>query len=135
MKFTRVCVIGLGYIGLPTASTFATHGLQVTGVDINHDVVVTLQHGGVHISEPGLLADFKSFWERTVPRDMDYEHHQSWGEFNGFAHIRTSLLGVSVVIPFADKKLTLGTWQQVLLLDFDDKPKTRQIVVQIMGES
>ncbi len=54
MKFTRVCVIGLGYIGLPTASTFATHGLQVTGVDINHDVVVTLQNGGVHISEPGL---------------------------------------------------------------------------------
>jgi secondary thiamine-phosphate synthase enzyme len=85
-------------------------------------------------NEPGLQADFKTFWERTVPRNMDYEHHKSWGEFNGFAHIRTSLLGVSVVIPFADKKLTLGIWQQVLLLDFDDKPKTRQIVVQIMGE-
>jgi secondary thiamine-phosphate synthase enzyme len=85
-------------------------------------------------NEAGLIADFKAFWERIVPCHMDYEHHKAWGEFNGFAHIRTSLLGVSVVIPFAEKKLTLGTWQQVLLLDFDDKPKTRQVVVQIMGE-
>jgi len=84
--------------------------------------------------ESGLLSDFQSMWERNVPTNIPYQHDRAWGEGNGYSHVRASLLGASLVIPFNDKKLTLGTWQQVVLVDFDNRPRSRQIVVQIMGE-
>jgi len=84
--------------------------------------------------ESGLLSDFQSMWERNVPRDIPYKHDRAWGEGNGYSHVRASLLGASLVIPFSDKKLALGTWQQIVLVDFDNRPRSRQIVVQIMGE-
>jgi secondary thiamine-phosphate synthase enzyme len=84
--------------------------------------------------EPGLLSDFQGMWERNVPRDIPYKHDSAWGEGNGYSHVRASLLGASLVIPFHDKKLALGTWQQIVLVDFDNRPRSRQIVVQIMGE-
>lgn len=84
--------------------------------------------------EPGLLSDFQDMWERLIPRNIQYEHNRAWGEGNGYSHVRASLLGTSLVIPFSDKKLTLGTWQQIVLVDFDNRPRARQIVVQIMGE-
>ena len=84
--------------------------------------------------ESGLLSDFQGMWERNVPRDIPYGHDRAWGEGNGYSHVRASLLGASLVIPFSDKKLTLGTWQQIVLVDFDNRPRSRQIVVQIMGE-
>ena len=84
--------------------------------------------------ESGLLSDFQNMWERNVPRNIHYEHDRAWGEGNGFSHVRASLLGASLVIPFNNKKLTLGTWQQIVLVDFDNRPRSRQIVVQIMGE-
>ena len=84
--------------------------------------------------ESGLLSDFQGMWERNVPRDIPYSHDRAWGEGNGYSHVRASLLGASLVIPFSDKKLTLGTWQQIVLVDFDNRPRSRQIVVQIMGE-
>jgi secondary thiamine-phosphate synthase enzyme len=84
--------------------------------------------------EPGLLSDFQGMWERNVPRDIPYKHDSAWGDGNGHSHVRASLLGASLVIPFRDKKLTLGTWQQIVLVDFDNRPRSRQIVVQIMGE-
>ncbi len=85
-------------------------------------------------NEPGLLADFKAFWERIAPKNINYDHHQAWGEFNGHSHVRATLLGLSLVIPFAEKKLMLGTWQQVLFFDFDVRPRMRQVILQIMGE-
>ncbi len=84
--------------------------------------------------ESGLLSDFQSMWERNVPRDIPYKHDRAWGEGNGYSHVRASLLGASLVIPFTDKRLALGTWQQIVLVDFDNRPRSRQIVVQIMGE-
>ena len=84
--------------------------------------------------ESGLLSDFQGMWERNVPKDIPYKHDRAWGEGNGYSHVRASLLGASLVIPFSDKKLALGTWQQVVLVDFDNRPRSRQIVVQIMGE-
>ncbi|MFC1987492.1 secondary thiamine-phosphate synthase enzyme YjbQ [Chloroflexota bacterium] len=84
--------------------------------------------------EPGLLSDFKSMWERNVPQNIPYDHDRRWGDGNGYSHVRASLLGASSVIPFHDKKLALGTWQQVVLVDFDNKPRSRQIILQIMGE-
>ena len=84
--------------------------------------------------ESGLLSDFQSMWERTIRRNIPYDHDRRWGDGNGYSHVRASLLGGSLVIPFNDKKLSLGTWQQVVLVDFDNRPRSRQIMLQIMGE-
>ncbi|MDD5038158.1 MAG: secondary thiamine-phosphate synthase enzyme YjbQ [Dehalococcoidales bacterium] len=84
--------------------------------------------------EPGLVADFKHMWERNTPRNIPYDHDRRWGDGNGYSHVRASLLGPSLVVPFSDKKMLLGTWQQIVLVDFDNRPRSRQIVLQIMGE-
>ena len=84
--------------------------------------------------ERGVLSDFQSMWERTAPRDIPYRHDAAWGDGNGHSHVRASLLGPSLVVPFVDRRLTLGTWQQIVLVDFDNRPRSRDIVVQIMGE-
>jgi len=84
--------------------------------------------------EPGLCADFQRMWQQIIPDDIPYDHNRRWGDGNGYSHIRASLLGASLAIPFTDKKLALGTWQQVILVDFDNRPRCREIVLQIMGE-
>ena len=84
--------------------------------------------------EPGLMSDFQSMWERVVPRNISYQHDSAWGEGNGFSHVRASLLGPSLTVPFANKVLALGTWQQIIVADFDNRPRSRDIVLQIMGE-
>ncbi len=84
--------------------------------------------------EPGLLADFKSMWERVIPTNIPYQHDEAWGDGNGHSHVRASLLGASLVIPFNNKSLALGTWQQIVVVDFDNRARSRQIVVQVMGD-
>ena len=84
--------------------------------------------------ESGLRSDFQGMWERIVPTEIQYEHDRAWGEGNGYSHVRASLLGASLVIPLNDKRLTLGSWQQIVLVDFDNRPRSRQVVVQVMGE-
>ena len=84
--------------------------------------------------EPGLVADFKGMWERLVPRGVPYKHDGGGDESNGFAHVRASLLGPSLTIPFSDRRLVLGTWQQVVIVDFDNRPRTRPVVIQVTGE-
>ena len=84
--------------------------------------------------EPGLVADFQSMWERLAPESIPYDHNRRWGDGNGYSHVRASLLGGSLVVPFNDKRLTLGTWQQIVLVDFDNRARSRQIIVQVMGE-
>lgn len=84
--------------------------------------------------EPGLLSDFKAMWERNIPQNIPYEHDRRWGDGNGYSHVRASLLGASLVVPFSNKRLTLGTWQQIVLVDFDNRPRSRQVILQIMGE-
>ncbi|MFC1957846.1 secondary thiamine-phosphate synthase enzyme YjbQ [Chloroflexota bacterium] len=84
--------------------------------------------------EPGLVADFQGMWQRNVSQNIPYDHDRRWGDGNGYSHIRASLLGASLVVPFDGKRLTLGTWQQIVLVDFDNRPRSRQIVLQIMGE-
>ncbi len=84
--------------------------------------------------EPGLLADFQDMWERISPQNIPYGHDRRWGDGNGYSHVRAALLGASLVVPFRDKKLMLGTWQQIVLVDFDNRPRSRQVVLQLMGE-
>ena len=84
--------------------------------------------------EGGLLSDFKDMWQRLVPTGIPYQHDRAWGDGNGHSHVRASLLGSSLTIPFADKRLLLGTWQQIIVADFDNRSRSREIVLQIMGE-
>lgn len=84
--------------------------------------------------EPGLVEDLKALWERVVPRGIDYRHNLRWGDNNGHAHVRASLLGPSLTIPFAEGRLLLGTWQQVVVIDFDIRPRRRQVVLQTVGD-
>ena len=84
--------------------------------------------------ESGLLSDFEGMWERNVPKNITYAHDSRWGDGNGYSHVRASLLGASLVVPFTDKRLTVGTWQQIVVVDFDNRPRSRQVIVQIMGE-
>jgi len=84
--------------------------------------------------ESGLLADFKSMWERNIPRDIAYHHDSAWGDGNGHSHVRASLLGPSLAVPFTDGKLALGTWQQIVVVDFDNRSRSRQVILQVMGE-
>ena len=86
--------------------------------------------------EPGIRADTKVFWNRTVPADPHWQHNtRNPGEDNGHSHLRGQLQGPSVTIPFADRTLLLGTWQQIVLVDFDTRARNRELIVQIMGES
>lgn len=84
--------------------------------------------------EPGLIRDLKEFVERLIPSDRRYHHDDRWGDDNGFSHLRASLFGPSLVIPIERGRLSLGTWQQIVLLDFDNRPRTRAITVQFTGE-
>ena len=112
---------------------------QLAEADINNGTVTLFVAGSTAgIStieyEPGLISDFQSMWERNAPEDIPYDHDRRWGDGNGYSHVRASLLGASLVVPFNNKRLTLGTWQQIVLVDFDNRPRSRQIVLQIMGE-
>ena len=84
--------------------------------------------------EPGALADFKRMFEELVPSSREYAHNATWDDGNGHSHMRASLLGPSLSIPFVEKSLTLGTWQQVIYVDFDIRPRRRELVVQMIGE-
>ena len=112
---------------------------QLAKADINNGTATLFVAGSTAgIStiefEPGLLSDFQSMWERHIPQNIPYDHDRRWGDGNGYSHVRTSLLGASLVVPFNDKRLTLGTWQQIILVDFDNRPRSRQIILQIMGD-
>jgi secondary thiamine-phosphate synthase enzyme len=84
--------------------------------------------------ESGVINDLKDAIERIAPKDMHYEHDQRWGDGNGYSHVRAALLGASLTIPLVDRVLLLGTWQQVVMLDFDNRPRKREIRIQIIGE-
>jgi len=84
--------------------------------------------------EPGLLKDVRSFFEKIIPEKDRYFHEEAWHDGNGHAHVRSALLKTSLAIPFVDKKLLLGTWQQIVLIDFDNRPRKRRLVAQFSGE-
>ena len=84
--------------------------------------------------ESGLIHDLQVLFERIAPQGIDYRHNLRWGDGNGHAHIRASLLGASLTVPFTHKSLMLGTWQQVVFIDFDNRPRSRELVLQLVGE-
>ncbi len=83
--------------------------------------------------EEGAVRDFQGAIERIAPKGIHYHHDARWGDGNGYSHIRASLLGPSLTVPFSSSKLLLGTWQQIVLIDFDNRPRTRRVVIQVLG--
>jgi len=84
--------------------------------------------------EPGAVQDLNAVFEALAPRGAAYRHHLRWGDDNGSSHVRAALLGPSITVPFKDGELRLGTWQQIVLFEFDTRPRRRELVVQIVGE-
>lgn len=83
--------------------------------------------------EPGLLYDYPAFFEKIIPSDIRYKHDDTWHDSNGHSHIRASLQGASFTVPFVNGNMLLGTWQQIILIEFDTRPRNRNIVVQVTG--
>ena len=113
---------------------------QVTAASKVSDGIVTVfcpgSTGGVTTIEfePGALSDLRRLFDEIVPQDREYQHNRRWGDGNGHSHVRAALLGPSLTIPLVNGRLMLGTWQQIIHIDFDNRPRRRQIVVQIVGE-
>ena len=84
--------------------------------------------------EGGALSDLRRLFEEIVPLNREYAHNERWHDGNGHSHVRAALLGPSITIPFVGGQLTLGTWQQVIYIDFDNRPRQRKLIVQLMGE-
>ena len=83
--------------------------------------------------ESGALMDLKRALERLAPEGIHYDHDSRWGDGNGFSHVRAALLGASFSVPFNDRRLLLGTWQQIVIIDFDNRPRSRTVLIQIVG--
>jgi secondary thiamine-phosphate synthase enzyme len=107
--------------------------------DINNGIItifISGSTGGLTTVEyePGLVQDLKTYFEKIAPKSGAYQHNMRWQDGNGYAHVRASFLGPSITIPFRDKQLMLGTWQQIIFIDFDNRPRSRELVVQVIGE-
>lgn len=140
----------------PTRAATQTHGISTKGqgdaVDITAAVAKAVAESGLTTGvatvfvvgstaglttlefESGVIHDLNGVFDSLAPRDGEYRHHLRWGDDNGSSHVRAALVGPSLAIPFAEAKLSLGTWQQVVLLEFDTRPRRRDVVVQLIGE-
>ncbi len=110
------------------SETKLTSGVVVIFVPGSTGAVTTMEY------EPGLVKDFPEMLERAAPKSSAYEHQRTWHDNNGHSHVKASLVGSSLAVPFVDGKLTLGTWQQVVFVELDVRPRTRKVVLQIIGE-
>jgi secondary thiamine-phosphate synthase enzyme len=118
-----------------------THAVAtaVTDSDLRHGVATIAVVGSTAAVttiefEPGAVADFTRLFDELAPRFGQYAHHERWGDDNGSSHVRAALLGSSVTLPFSSDKLALGTWQQLVLVECDTRSRTREVVVQLVGE-
>lgn len=113
------------------ASVIAEHGFREGSVLLfvagSTAGITTIEY------EPGLKRDYPAFFERIAPSGQRYHHDETWHDGNGHSHVRASLQGASLQVPFRDGNLLLGTWQQIIVLDFDTRPRNRTVIVQITG--
>lgn len=90
--------------------------------------VTTIEH------ESGAFSDLRRLFDEIISPDREYDHNARWGDGNGHSHVRAALLGPSLTVPFVDGRLTLGTWQQIIYIDFDVRPRRRELILQVIGE-
>ncbi len=110
------------------ASSKVSSGIATVFVPGSTAGITTIEY------ESGAVSDFKKAIERLAPVDMHYDHDARWGDGNGFSHVRAALMGASLTVPIIDGQLQLGTWQQIVLCDFDNRSRSREVLVQILGE-
>ena len=121
--------------------------LDITDSVQQHLLKSGLKNGLVHVSiagstagittceyEPGLIHDLKQIFQQLIPKGKRYSHDAKWGDGNGFSHLRASLIGGSITVSFSAARLLLGTWQQIIFIDFDNRPRRREIILQFIGE-
>ncbi len=114
-------------VGAEVRSLGLEHGHVLVFVPGSTGALTTVEY------EPGLLEDLPAFFERVAPRGIRYLHDETWHDGNGHSHVRASLLGPSLTVPVVDGGLVLGTWQQIIFVDFDNRPRQRRLVVQVQG--
>jgi secondary thiamine-phosphate synthase enzyme len=117
-----------GLVGQHLAQSEILHGTLNLFVPGSTGALTTIEY------ESGVVQDLVEAIERLVPRDIPYAHDQRWGDGNGYSHVRAALLGPSLHIPVVEGRLSLGTWQQVVLINFDNRARRRRLIIQIMGE-
>ncbi|MGD0056268.1 MAG: secondary thiamine-phosphate synthase enzyme YjbQ [Methanomassiliicoccales archaeon] len=105
-----------------------SNGLACVFVPHSTAALITIEY------ESGLQSDMKKALNRLIPKDMEYDHHLMWGDGNGHSHVRSSFLGASLTVPFHDGTADLGTWQQVVLVELDIRGRSRNVVIQLIGE-
>ncbi len=109
-------------------SSNLTNGLVTIFCPSSTSGVTTIEY------EPGVVIDLQQIFNAIVPSEFDYQHDEAWHDGNGHSHIRSALLKTSITIPLVEGRMTLGTWQQIVYIDFDTKPRKREIIIQILGE-
>ena len=109
-------------------ATMLQDGIVAIFVSGSTAAVTTIEY------EPGLRKDFPNMLARIAPSEIEYEHDNTWHDANGHSHVRASLIGPSLTVPFKNKGLLLGTWQQIVLLEMDTRPRDRKIILQLIGE-
>jgi secondary thiamine-phosphate synthase enzyme len=117
-----------GAVGRAVSSAGLRSGIITVFVTGSTAGITTIEY------EPGAISDLGRAYERIAPRQGEYAHHLRWGDDNGSSHVRAAMLGPSVTIPFVDGRPALGTWQQIVLVEFDTGPRGRHVVIQVMGE-
>ena len=117
-----------GLVGQHLAQSGIINGTVVLFVPGSTGALTTIEY------ESGVIRDLAEAIERLVPRDIPYAHDQRWGDGNGYSHVRAALLGPSLHIPVVDGRLSLGTWQQIVLINFDNRARRRRLIIQVMGE-
>ena len=116
----------------PVESILASSGISKGSVTVfvpgSTGAVTTIEY------EPGLLDDMPRLFEKLIPSGITYSHDRTWGDGNGFSHLRAALVGPSLTVPVSGGAMTLGTWQQIVFLEFDNRPRNRRIVIHVIGE-
>jgi len=115
-------------VGQCIAQSGVSSGIVTVFCPGSTGVITTIEY------EPGMLKDLPELMEKLTPSDRPYHHDETWHDGNGFSHLRAALIGPDITVPFVAGRLTLGTWQQIIFLENDNKPRQRKLVVQIMGE-
>ncbi len=117
-----------GMVQRAISESKSTNGIVTVFVPGATGAITTIEY------EPGLLNDLPRILERISPKNLDYEHELRWHDGNGHSHCRASILGPSLTVPFNQKKLILGTWQQIVFIELDVRPRNRNVILQILGE-
>ena len=126
-----------GFTDIIDITSQVAGAIQRSGVETgNVTVFISGSTAGVTTIEyePGLLKDLPEMFEKIAPMNKAYHHDETWHDGNGFSHVRAAMLGCSIVVPFKDGRMLLGTWQQIVVIDFDNRSRNREVVVQIIGE-